>query len=161
LAAGERPADEHLQLGFRAGELLGQHVGLGEPREQDLAVGVTVAVVGDEDRTVRGLKAVGIRNASITNARNTNASAKAVISPSNVLAISAARLLDFVSISFAINFQQISPLSGIKGTIMRPTPCRVNYNCAAVSTITAAIRGPAAKAILKLRLLVNCSSCAF
>ncbi len=31
-AAGERPADGHLQCGCRAGELLGQHVGLGEPR---------------------------------------------------------------------------------------------------------------------------------
>ena len=62
-ARGEGPADEHLQLRFRSGELLGQHVGFGEPREQDLAIGGPVAVIGDEDRAVRGLKAVGIGHA--------------------------------------------------------------------------------------------------
>ena len=60
---GEGPADQHLQFRFRADEPFREHVVLGESGQQNFAISGTVAVVGDVNRAVRGLKAIGIGDA--------------------------------------------------------------------------------------------------
>jgi hypothetical protein len=64
---------------------------------------------------------VGIRNASITNARNTKASMKAVISHSNVFAISTTLSLRaaFLGLIFSVLFTDINAGCAVKRILYR------------------------------------------